>query len=533
MKPLLLHRDRDFGMQPELPPRASLLAQDLELATLFDAMALGDEFLFRVAQRALLSSSRDLDTILYRQSVLKDCLRHPSVVRQIYDLAVEAIERQKKDHWWWSVTSRYPSAILSGSIDVLRMFLGRLRRLRQIAREHAASFESEGFRRLFATLEEELGEDYLAAVERHLAELELRQGAFLSAELGPGNATTRHVLRQARRGDRTWLARVLGRPPAKYSFRLHERDEAGAQILSEMRDRGIHRVANALGQSADHVLGFFVTLRTELAFYIGCLNLHARLAALGQPTCFPRPARLSARTLRFRELYDVCLALTTGRRVVGNSLELDGKSLAIVTGPNNGGKSTFLRSIGLAQLMMQCGMFVGAESFAGELCSGLFTHYRREEDPALKSGKLDEELSRMSELAEQLAADSTLLFNESFAATNEREGSEIASQIVRALLEKRCRIFFVTHLYEFARAWFAEKRSDAVFLRAERLPDGTRTFKILEGEPLETSYGEDLYRRIFGPDPGPPASTGSCPARAFGRKCSNRPPIRSEKGDDP
>jgi DNA mismatch repair ATPase MutS len=184
-------------------------------------------------------------------------------------------------------------------------------------------------------------------------------------------------------------------------------------------------------------------------------------------------------------------------RVVGNSVDADGKNLVIITGANQGGKSTFLRSVGLAQLMMQCGMFVPAESFAGELCAGVFTHYKREEDPTMKHGKLDEELSRMSEIIDAIAPNGIMLFNESFASTNESEGSEIARQVVRALLEKRVKVFFVTHLYEFARGMFEENMDDALFLRAERLADGTRTFRIVEGEPLETSYGEDLYKEIF------------------------------------
>jgi hypothetical protein len=38
---------------------------------------------------------------------------------------------------------------------------------------------------------------------------------------------------------------------------------------------------------------------------------------------------------------------------------------------------------------------------------------------------------------------------------------------------------------------------EALFLRAERKADGERTFRMIEGEPLETSYGEDLYRQVF------------------------------------
>lgn len=104
----------------------------------------------------------------------------------------------------------------------------------------------------------------------------------------------------------------------------------------------------------------------------------------------------------------------------------------------------------------------------------------------------------MSEIADAIRPDALVLFNESFASTNEREGSEIARQIVCALLEKRISVFFVTHLYELARYFFDQKRDDALFLRAERLEDGTRTFKVVEGKPLETSYGDDLYHEVFG-----------------------------------
>ena len=155
--------------------------------------------------------------------------------------------------------------------------------------------------------------------------------------------------------------------------------------------------------------------------------------------------------------------------------------------------------------MMQCGMFVPAESFTAELCAGIFTHYKREEDSTMESGKFDEELARMSEIADRVTPDSLVLFNESFASTNEREGSEIARQIVRALLDRRVKVFFVTHQYDFARGFFDRHMRDALFLRAERLPDGTRTFQLAEGRPLETSYGEDLYREVFGAGAAAPA----------------------------
>jgi len=90
-----------------------------------------------------------------------------------------------------------------------------------------------------------------------------------------------------------------------------------------------------------------------------------------------------------------------------------------------------------------------------------------------------------------------LLLNESFASTNEREGSEIARQIVRALVDRGVKVVYVTHMFDLAHSLYRQRSEAALFLRAERRPDGERTFRMVEGEPLPTSYGEDIYRRVF------------------------------------
>jgi MutS domain V len=500
MKALLMHRDRDFDTQQELPPQGSALTQDLELDMLFRAMSGEDNFLFDIARRAiLLSAQNDVDTILYRQEIMKDCLKHPALVRELYALAVEAVADKRKHYI--SIFRNYPSGTLYDAIGALQFFTAILKRIKDFAVLHASRFESIGFTTLFAMMQREFSDEYFAEIQDHLKELRFKCGVLVSVELGRGNEGINFVLRRMRDRKLTWLQRSLewltGSGPPGYTFRLADRDEAGARILSEMRDRGINLVANALAQSTEHILSFFNMLRTELSFYIAGLNLHDNLAAHDVPISFPQPQALDTRRHNFRALRDVCLVLTKQTNVVGNDLNANGKNLVIITGANQGGKSSFLRAIGLAQLMMQSGMFVTAEFFAAELCAGLFTHYKREEDTTMKSGKLDEELARMNAIVAAIAPDSFVLFNESFASTNEREGSEIARQIVCALVERRIKVFFVTHLYEFAHGMFDQNRQDNTFLRAERLADGTRTFKLSEGEPLETSYGEDLYKTVF------------------------------------
>jgi hypothetical protein len=497
MKAYLMHKDQDFDLQRELPSHEQALTQDLELTTLFNAMALGDKVVFDVAKKAVLTSlQNDLATIRYRQDILQDCLTNSTVVREIYAVAVAAIDSEKRGYWGFF--SRYPASILSNAIEMLQIFVTMLKKLRAIADERADRFASEGFTAFFAMLKKELDDEYFARVQTHLQRLKFRGGVLLSAELSKGNQGANYLLRKPCERKQGWLERIFTPHPPAYTFHIPPRDENGARALGELKDRGINLVANALAQSTDHIRSFFTLLRTELAFYVGCLNLHEQLAQMGEPISFPLSVASNERMHAVAGLYDVCLALTMKQQIVGNEVNADHKDLVIITGANQGGKSTFLRSIGLAQLMMQAGMFVPAESFRANVCDNLFTHYKREEDATMKSGKLDEEFSRMSDIVDRLTPNCLLLFNESFAATNEREGSEIARQIVAALLEKRIKIFFVTHLYELAHGFHDQKMGNAIFLRAERRVDGERTFKLVEGEPLQTSYGEDLYGRIFG-----------------------------------
>jgi DNA mismatch repair ATPase MutS len=353
-------------------------------------------------------------------------------------------------------------------------------------------------------LARELDDEYLGIVTDHLRRLTFRDGVLTSAELDQGNKGSHYVLRK-QLVEKTWWERFTSwvkesvlRERSNHTYRVADRDESGFRALDELRNQGISLVASALAQSTDHILSFFIMLRSELGFYVGCLNLHDCLAKKGEPTCFPEPLTAGSPTLICRGLYDLCLSLSMHGRVVGNDVNAADKSLVLITGANRGGKSTALRSIGLAQLMMQCGMFVSAESFRANLHDHIFTHFKREEDVNMKSGKLDEELNRMSLIVDKLTSSSMVLFNESFASTNEREGSEIARQIVRALLEKRIKVFYVTHLFDLAQGFHLANMDTALFLRAERLGDGRRTFRLVEGEPLPTSYGEDLYRRIFG-----------------------------------
>lgn len=486
-----MHADEDFDLVSDLPPHQGSLFQDLELNIVCNAMANGNEALLTVAKRALMQSLTDPGAIRYRQEVLEDSLRQRSVVRAIRDLAVETVKAER-EVWGLSFA---PS--LRRSTQVMEIFVAALRRLRRIGVDNQAGFSSKGFLRFFAMLSDELTDDYLDSIERHLRAMRFRRGVFMSVDLASGNTGSNYVLRQ--QSDRHWADWLPSRGHPSYSFEIDDRDDAGRQALDQLNARGVNLVFNALAQSVDHVRGFFARLASELAFYVGCVNLEEALNHKGEPICFPSPQAADRNDLQAHGLYDVALSLHIEGRVVGNDIDASNRRLVLITGANQGGKSTFLRALGQAQLMMQCGLFVGGKRFEADVRSAVFTHYKREEDASLQSGKFDEELKRVSEIVDHIRPHSQVLFNESFAATNEREGSEIARQVIQAMIESDQRVIMVTHMYDLTRAF--ERASDTVlFMRAERQDNGERTYKLRAEKPLPTSYGEDTYKAIFGRD---------------------------------
>lgn len=487
MKAYLMFCNKDFDIKNDPCFGKDTLTADLELKRILENMAQDDKTIYKACEAAIFRPLQSTEEIEYRQRNLRDALQNPETIRQLYDITVKT-EKQRRDSWYW-LSSAYLNSTFSSAIELLKLYTEMLMKLRSIADSKLSNFQSEGFRNLFIMLQRELDDDYFDEVRAQLNDLKDKEGMLISATLGSYIQGVSYVLRRKNRKGFWWRWRFAP------SFTIAPRDDAGATDLGMRRDRAINEAANALAQAAEHLEGFFAMLRGELAFYVGCLNLADTLRTLGMPICIPSILPLETKDRSWQGLYDVSLALTKNTAIVGNELDARGKRLYVITGANQGGKSTFLRSLGQAQLMAQSGMLVGADSFSVPIRRSVFSHFKKEEDAAMKSGKLDEELVRMNQIAEHLEDGALILFNESFAATNEREGSEICRQITKALVENGVEVFSVTHLYTYAASFLEDK--DTQYLRAQRLESGERTFKVVPGEPLQTAFGEDLYQKIF------------------------------------
>jgi hypothetical protein len=465
------------------------LKKDLELDTILNAVAGKDDFILESLTEAVFTPLSDPELIAYRHETLRDAAEYREEVRAIYELCRGTDRRRLGTMGTLNWMTNYDlNATYNGAVNSLSVQTETLQKLRKLAESYEDRFRSRAFRGLFRMLQEELTDSYLEEVKRQLAELSYPGSFLVSARLGSYLQGVDYVL--LRRSKK--LALELAVTPF---YRPDEKDESGKDSAARQA-RAVNGVTNALAQAAVYLYDFFDRLRSELAFYIGCLILMEGMQSKQMPMCYPTMKDPDPPVREWKGLYDISLVVVKRAAVTGNDLRADGKCIYLVTGANQGGKSTFLRSLGQAQLMAQCGMPVGAERFAAPLRKKVYSHFKREEDRWMRSGKLDEELERMRKITDYIRPGDLLLLNESFSSTSEREGSEMLRQVTQALADSGVEIFSVTHLHTYATAF--RDREEVQFLRAERRSDGERTFRIVSGSPLETAYGEDLYREVFG-----------------------------------
>ncbi|MBF6150019.1 MutS-related protein [Nocardia nova] len=476
------------GHPLQVARNGAAVADDLNLGEMFAVMAAGDEFVASVVKVIVPAGLTDVETIRYRQGVLANFSAEPEMLRALYAIATEATTVRR----WMVGRGRAPRSKLGLALQPLTALVGQLRKLRQTCEEYARACTSDGLVRFRELMIEMLDEDYLAGLETHLAALYFDDGVQFSAVLGPGNKADRIVLHEPpRNAKRSLFGRRSGA-----GFEATSDFDLPDDPLSAVIEPALDTVAEVVSGATDSVQDFFRHLRTELAFYLGCLNLRERFGRTGTPMCYPVPVS-GTPTLQCGDLRDAVLCLSSGD-VVGNDVDAAGVTFFVVSGANSGGKSTFLRSVGTAQVMMQAGMFVTAAAFTADVRNGLFTHFVRAEDPDMEHGRLDEELARMREVTEALRQGGMLLCNEPFASTNDREAAAIADPIMSALLDSGVKVVLVTHLYDFVRQRYATGRDTDLFLRAQRAPDGRRTYRVAAGAPEATSHGADIYARIFG-----------------------------------
>ena len=217
----------------------------------------------------------------------------------------------------------------------------------------------------------------------------------------------------------------------------------------------------------------------EVQFYLAYREHMARFAAEGLSFCYPRVSVRSKDTLA-TDTFDLALAdvlLGEGQPIVTNDLHLDDpERILVVSGPNQGGKTTFARTVGQIHYLAGIGVPVPGTEARLFLVDRIFTHFDRVEQLEELTGKLEDDLRRIHRILQLATPASLVILNESFGSTTVRDALFLNRHVMRALVERDLLCVTVTFLDEVATY---SPTTVSMVSTVDPLDPARRTFKIV------------------------------------------------------
>ena len=457
-------------------------AADLNLDQIVAAVA-GDREERDLITRVLFAHLRDAGAVRYRQEVFQD-LDDPALfdaVRRFADQMgqvrahlrqVDAMRyRHQREGWLLDAASIYCDAVcsLAGFLAPARIGSRALLAFRQYVASYASSAD-------FATLMSDTRDRKNA----------LGQIRYCTRIRGNRVEVTRYA------GEADYSAAVLAtfdrfKQGAAKDYRVSYRTWPGmnhiAAQIAELVARLFPEEFSALEQYCGQHAGFLDdgirSADQELQFYLAYLDHIRPLRDAGLSFCYPEVSARPKEVLA-AGTFDLALAgkLVPGRKpVVTNDFCLTGRErIFVVTGPNQGGKTTFARTFGQLHHLASVGCPVPGTAARLPLYDRLFTHFEREEDLAKMSGKLEDDLVRIGEILRATTGDSIVILNEIFASTTLHDARFLGTKLLTKVMRLDALCVYVTFVDELA-----SLGDQVVSLMSTIVPDNPveRTFKVV------------------------------------------------------
>lgn len=541
---LLYPRDVDSAVRDSAAELSPDARRDLGFEKIVAAFSLKQDYKKEItAELSRLIQSPEV--IRYRQDIIEDLLNNPPLVKRLIDLlpVIDSL-----DHYSFRIDQEMSSVHeLIWRIGELQNIVECVQQLAEIFEDLHDRFSSTGLREWVKEIQQinqsPLFQNLVHALPDVLSKTRacasITIGVNLDASMRPVQATLLSINDKLFTGQSV-LNKLFGiQKDLEGIAPLHSvpRRSVDGQValpipadlglavspmmvplfadLAKILEKTAKPIVEQLKQYSQLQSSHFINLRSDLIFYLGAVQFLQRLRESGFPTCRPEIMPASDRMCEVIDSYNANLVLremslsnrqNINETIVRNDIHIgpEGRIL-ILTGPNQGGKTTYLQSVGLVQTLAQVGCYVPGKQARISPVDQIFTHFPLEEKLDLEMGRLGEEATRLEKIFQKLTSNSLVLLNESLASTSAVESLYLVEDIVKVFRKVGVRVIFSTHLHELANR-VAEMNeavrgdskiislvasSPSMDLIASEL-ELHRTFKIEVRPPLGQSFAHEI-----------------------------------------
>lgn len=502
------------------------LAHDLQLERMVEDRVLNREEFTGLCQE-LGHLPADREVILFRQQVLQDLIHNPHFLDKCSDFCKRLKNNvPTKRNIWNPADPVYKN--LEEHISVLE------------ANYHVictanlgadTKFQSDALVQLSYFLESNEYKDRLREIIGQLKEI-LAAGAVRYLPEYTFGQVMESVIIQGLSRENTYVMKekgLLKKVVIDRDYLIPADNIILSNNMEEIYSKTIVRLCDFASRLNSTIVNAFRRIQREIPYYRAGVRFYEMYRGLELQPCLPQVEEGYGAGVEFTNLYPVhLLARKPVGEIQSNSYSNKEGRIAIITGHNSGGKTTFLQAVGTAQIMMQLGFFVPADYYKASAATFICSLYAGNEDADTIYGKLEQELMAIRAAAGMIKEGSLLLMNEIFATTSEREGADIAAEVLHAFSHTHSHMIFVTHLKcladmvedkklaladgEQAVNYVTEQKERTEQIKgAEPLQEAERnegtdagvkrvrkTYRIVKGHPEAGIFEKELFDKYFG-----------------------------------
>lgn len=484
------------------------LQQDLNLEQVVDHL-LRPRFAPQFQQHVLAHAPANLETTLYRQGAVRELIEKPEMAKCLEDgmelfaqLTCSILNRAYTFHQvqrMWGATRRHKLKILMPyNLDVLQRYTAMVNHftkaledaeskpMQRLGEYFADVRNSKFFKDIFPVFDISYFKDHRISLDVTIG----RNGVLTASEYQSFDGASRI--------------------PA---FRLISRTgplgfiSAFFKMLSLPSTFAMDATNTVVQKNIDELLKV-VEIIAPLEFYTSGASFYRRMEEIGMPVQLPTILPKEERRMHLPNARNPLLLYQEGvdernvSRVIPNDVEFDGDhNMFVITGSNNGGKTCYVKTGGLLQLLGQSGLPVTAEGDAYiSAVDGMYTHFVSPDDIMAGEGRLLNELRRVEKIFRKATPHSYVILDEPCGGTEHSEGARQSAIILDGLHRLGSVVYFTTHLHEVADMVDNGKYPAGRNLQVEIIEDTEskrliRTYRVLPGKAT-SSYGVEVARSI-------------------------------------